>query len=221
MNRRQFACGLSAVFALRRVAMSKTGAEADGHWAAFAPQADPPARVPPQVASERWILRENPHWRWFERQNWADRQWRRTGITTPVNKMSGQRAGSRDGYLSEQLAPIEALQDLSSLAGDGELPNRFHYHWTPGAALANPFPDREADLEARQRHGRPPTDWLRSLETRQLRVWLRTIDVPEAGVAGMTFWTHLTRDHLFDERKIAGLTLDEQAMLHAAAHFGY
>jgi hypothetical protein len=37
----------------------------------------------------------------------------------------------------------------------------------------------------------------------------------------MTCWTHLTRDHFFDPVKIAGLTEDEQAKLHAAAHYGY
>jgi hypothetical protein len=71
------------------------------------------------------------------------------------------------------------------------------------------------------RHGRPPSQWLRSLEADELRVWLKTIEVGEAGVEGMTFWTHLTRDHYFDPKKIAGLTIDEQALLHAAAHAGY
>jgi hypothetical protein len=55
----------------------------------------------------------------------------------------------------------------------------------------------------------------------ELRVWLKTIDPPEADVSGMTFWTHLTRDHSFEPRKIAGLTEDEQAKLHGAAHYGY
>ncbi len=37
----------------------------------------------------------------------------------------------------------------------------------------------------------------------------------------MTYLTHLTRDHFFDADKIAGLSIDEQAKLHAAAHHGY
>ena len=37
----------------------------------------------------------------------------------------------------------------------------------------------------------------------------------------MTFWEHLTRDHLFDPAHIVGLTIDELAKLHGAAHFGY
>jgi hypothetical protein len=77
------------------------------------------------------------------------------------------------------------------------------------------------DAKRRARHGRPPSKWLRSLEAEELRVWLATIDPPEAGVSGMTFWTHLTRDHFFDAAKIEGLTIDEQAKLHAAAHDGY
>jgi hypothetical protein len=77
------------------------------------------------------------------------------------------------------------------------------------------------DPQRRARHGRPPSKWLRSLEAEELRVWLATIDPPAAGVSGMTYWTHLTRDHSFDPAKIEGLTIDEQAKLHAAAHDGY
>ena len=55
----------------------------------------------------------------------------------------------------------------------------------------------------------------------ELRIWLGTIDPPEAGVSGMTYWTHLTRDHSFDPLKIEGLAEPEQAKLHAAAHYGY
>lgn len=78
-----------------------------------------------------------------------------------------------------------------------------------------PHPNRLA------RHGRPPSQWLRSLEADELRVWLKTIEVNEAGVSGMTYWVHLTRDHYFDPVKIEGLTIDEQSLLHAAAHAGY
>ncbi len=38
---------------------------------------------------------------------------------------------------------------------------------------------------------------------------------------GMTYWEHLTRDHSFDPKNIAGLTIAEQAKLHGAAHHGY
>lgn len=79
----------------------------------------------------------------------------------------------------------------------------------------------EADAKRRARDGRPPSKWLRSLKADELRIWLPTIDPPEAGVQGMTFWTHLTRDHSFDAEKIKGLTIPEQAQLHAAAHDGY
>ncbi len=77
------------------------------------------------------------------------------------------------------------------------------------------------DPKRRARHGRPPSRWLRSLKADELRIWLKTIDPPEAGVSGMTYWTHLTRDHSFDAEKIKGLTVAEQAQLHAAAHDGY
>src|SRR5262249_20746487 len=78
-----------------------------------------------------------------------------------------------------------------------------------------------ADPARRARHGRPPSRWLRSLHAEEIRIWLKTIDVPEAGVEGMTFYEHLTRDHSFDPDRIVGLSIDEQAKLHAAAHHGY
>jgi hypothetical protein len=73
----------------------------------------------------------------------------------------------------------------------------------------------------RARHGRPPSKWLRSLNADEIRIWLKTVKVPEAGVSGMTYWEHLTRDHAFDPKLIEGLEITEQAKLHAAAHFGY
>jgi hypothetical protein len=100
-----------------------------------------------------------------------------------------------------------------------------------GVAIAEPQPDAD-DAEddgppgqphpkRRARHGRPPSRWLRSLNAEELRVWLKTVDPPEAGVSGMTFWTHLTRDHSFLPEKIEGLNEADQAKLHAAAHDGY
>jgi hypothetical protein len=88
-------------------------------------------------------------------------------------------------------------------------------------AASDDHHERTASPARRARHGRPPSKWLRSLNADELRVWLKTIEVPEADVSGMTFWEHLTRDHSFSPEKIEGLALDEQAKLHAAAHFGY
>ncbi len=79
----------------------------------------------------------------------------------------------------------------------------------------------QVSLERRAQDGRPPSEWLRSMDADELRDWLADIEVPEAGVAGMTFWTHLTRDHMFRPLLIKGLTEAEQAKLHAVAHFGY
>ena len=79
----------------------------------------------------------------------------------------------------------------------------------------------QVSLERRAQDGRPPSEWLRSMDTEELRAWLAKIEVTEASVQGMTFWTHLTRDHSFRPLLIKGLTEVEQAKLHAAAHFGY
>jgi hypothetical protein len=79
----------------------------------------------------------------------------------------------------------------------------------------------QVSMERRSQDGRPPSEWLRSMDADELRAWLANIEVTEARVHGMTFWTHLTRDHMFQPLLIKGLTELEQAKLHAAAHFGY
>jgi hypothetical protein len=157
--------------------------------------------------AEHWTLAENNTWRWFERETFAGGRWKITGITTPLNKSTGEYYTGATGYLDESLVPAELRSgDPAALsADDGPIEPAPH---VPDAARV-------------ARHGRPPSRWLRSLYADELRIWLKTIDVPEAGVSGMTYWTHLTRDHFFDPKHIAGLTEDEQAKLHAAAHFGY
>ncbi len=160
-------------------------------------------------APEHWTLAENNSWRWYERENFTRGRWNVTGITTPINKQTGEPYTGAIGYLDENLVPAEMrFGDQSSGTDDNSDGNIEPAPHTP-------------DASRKARHGRPPSKWLRSLHADEIRIWLKTIDVPEAGVSGMTYWTHLTRDHFFDPRKIAGLTVDEQAKLHAAAHFGY
>jgi hypothetical protein len=156
-----------------------------------------------------WSAADNRTWRWYERESLIDGQWTLTGITTPIHKKTGQPYTGRNGYLDDSLVPEE-------LRGSSPLDNA-DAHTEAGA-------DRDhghADPVRRARHGRPPSKWLRSLNADEIRIWLKTIKVPEAGVSGMTYWTHLTRDHSFDPDRIAGLTIAEQAKLHAAAHYGY
>jgi hypothetical protein len=161
---------------------------------------------------ERWLADENRDWYWFQRETWIEGRWKRTGITTPISKTTGEPYTGRQGYLDERLVPSEVRAarepfepfetDLTKVAPDG--------------------PDEgQPAAERRARDGRPPSQWLRSLNADELRIWLRTIEVPYVGVGGMTFWTHLTRDHSFEPDKIAGLTVTEQAKLHSAAHYGY
>jgi hypothetical protein len=155
-----------------------------------------------------WTARENNTWRWFEREHLIDGHWRVTGITTPVHKETGKRHVA-EGYLDESLVP-EAMrkgEPTAELAEASDAP--FEHDWGQPSAMR------------RARHGRPPSRWLRSLYADELRTWLKTIDVPEAGVEGMTFWEHLTRDHSFDPARIQGLDEADLAKLHAAAHYGY
>jgi hypothetical protein len=157
--------------------------------------------------SEHWTAAENSLWRWFERENLIDGTWQLTGITTPVNKQTGEALLGVSGYLSETLVPTKVRTQWKTA-------NEEKYE-EDGVNEGQPSAERRA------RHGRPPSKWLRTLNSEELRIWLNRIEVPEAGVNGMTYWTHLTRDHSFDAANIDGLTEEEQAKLHAAAHYGY
>ncbi len=122
---------------------------------------------------------------------------------------NGRALYGRTGYLDESLVPAQ-------------------FRPVTPAAYNEPVPNAGIESDAGKpsslriaRHGRPPSRWLRSLNADELHIWLRTIDPPEAGVEGMTFFEHLTRDHSFDAAKISGLAESDQAKLHAAAHAGY
>jgi hypothetical protein len=187
-----------------------------------------------------WTAAENKTWRWFERECLIDGRWTLTGITTPIHKKTGE-AHVGDGYLDESAVPktlrLTVQKGVASLqsrtlpeSAESLIPSdNFIEHTTPEpyafenvpAELLAEFEKHQPSEKRRGRHGRPPSKWLRSLRADEIRIWLKTIEVPEAGVEGMTFWTHLTRDHYFDEDKIEGLTEEEQAKLHAAAHYGY
>lgn len=164
-----------------------------------------PATAP--AAPEHWTADENTTWRWYERETLIDGRWKLTGITTPIHKETGQ-PNTGTGYLDESLVPAEVRSGGQHGAN-------------VDVEMSIEAGSRQPEATRRARHGRPPSKWLRSLRAAEIRIWLKSIDVPEAGVSGMTYWTHLTRDHSFDAEKIEGLTVDEQAKLHAAAHYGY
>jgi hypothetical protein len=177
--------------------------------AAIMRSTEPSATVAPPAAPEHWTATGNRTWRWFERENLVDGQWRLTGITTPIHRKTGQPYTEQTGYLDDSLVPAEMR--VVDRDGHADAAVEAGVEHDPG----HPDPSRRA------RHGRPPSKWLRSLHADELRIWLRSIDPPEAGVSGMTFFEHLTRDHSFNPDNITGLTIDEQAKLHAAAHDGY
>jgi hypothetical protein len=156
-----------------------------------------------------WRAANNSAWQWYERETLVNGRWMLTGITTPINRETGQAYDAQKGYLDASLVPAE-LRVWDEEDGD-----------RLGTAANAESDDHPPDATRRARHGRPPSKWLRSLHADELRIWLKTIDVPEASVSGMTYFLHLTRDHFFDAEKIQDLTVDEQARLHAAAHYGY
>jgi hypothetical protein len=156
-----------------------------------------------------WTMAEDDVWRWYEREHFIKGQWWQTGMTAPTHKTTGARKEEREAYLEDQLVPPDVR-----LAAKEVVPQ----------TVTDKIADPDLQLPTRQRrsrHGRPPSKWLRSLNADEIRIWLKTIECPEAGVEGMTNWTHLTRDHSFDPNKIDGLTDAEQAKLHGAAHFGF
>ncbi len=171
----------------------------------------PDADADSDAEAVHWTAAENNSWFWFERENLRDGQWVLTGITTPIHKETGERYTGSTGYLDDRLVPEDVRNGRTAEKSSGDDRGEVAFEADHG----QPSPMRRA------RHGRPPSRWLRSLRADELRIWLQTIDPPPAGVSGMTFWTHLTRDHSFDAEKIVGLNIDEQAKLHAAAHHGY
>ena len=195
-------------------------------------------QAPEAQLPTHWRAADNGVWRWFERETYIGGQWRLSGVTTPVRMKTGEFAPPQEGYLDEVTVPLhirrsrptlkaaEALasrsadRDDQTAGADASEASESRPNTTPPAPVLD-FAQRQPSAERRARHGRPPSKWLRNLQADELRIWLKTIDVPEADVVGMTYWEHLTRDHSFDPLRIEGLTIDEQAKLHAAAHFGY
>ena len=207
MRRRRFVFWLG--FGLFNLAEKLRADGLDELAAAIMRASAPSTPKAPRATPEHWTAAENNTWRWFEREHLIDGHWKLTGITTPIRKLSGEAYTGQTGYLDDKLVP-DAVRH-------GDLPSQAE------AATDAAVEDDAGQPSARRRsrHGRPPSRWLRSLHADELRIWLKTIDLPEAGVSGMTFWEHLTRDHFFDPQRIAGLSIDEQAKLHAAAHYGY
>ena len=165
------------------------------------------APVSPPGPPVHWRAAENNAWRWFEQEKFVEGKWRVSGITTPIHKRTGEHA-TRTGYLDPSTVPVSVRGEDDANETTASIADHDFTHHGPNSAR-------------RARHGRPPSKWLRSLHADELRVWLGTIDVPEAGVEGVTYLVHLTRDHSFAEANVKSLTIDEQAKLHAAAHHGY
>lgn len=174
---------------------------------AEARESTPKTKREKAIAQVRWNSAENDAWRWYERETLVGGQWKASGLTTPVDRYTGEYYRGATGYLELTAVPREILVRGSLEAFDKDANESDE----PG----------KPDAARKAREGRPASKWIRGLGAKELSKWLPTIDVPEAGVEGMTYWEHLTRDHGFDPAKIEGLTEDEQAKLHAAAHAGY
>lgn len=175
----------------------------------------------------RWSPAQNRTWRWFERETLVRGKWRLDGITTPIHRQTGERFAGAKGYLADDEVAVD-VRRRGHAEFDVRDVDRAVYLETDsreGRPLENdPAENNEpgkTDPIRKTREGRPASKWLRGLAAAELREWLPTVDPPEAGVEGMTFYEHLTRDHGFRGENVKDLTEEEQAKLHAAAHAGY
>ncbi len=165
-----------------------------------------------------WQTTHNNTWRWVQREHFIDGEWVLTGMTTPVRRDNGEALEDATGYLDSTDAPEAFLARKVEAPDDHG--DRIEIT-DDGISSQEDTPGPDAASYRRARHGRPPSRWLRSLTADELSLWLATIEPPEAGVDGMSFAEHLTRDHGFESTPIEGLTEAEQDKLHAAAHHGY
>lgn len=183
------------------------------------PPTPPTTATPPAEMPVHWQATHNRTWRWVQREEYIDGDWHLTGMTTPVRRETGEPIENAVGYLDESAVPDayrEAYDDLLDVNGDPAVPEE-----DDGVLATEDQPGPESASHRKARHGRPPSRWLRTLNAAELSVWLATVTPPEASVEGMTFEEHLTRDHLFEADRLAGLTEAEFEKLHAAAHHGY
>ncbi|MCR9294902.1 MAG: hypothetical protein NXI32_19460 [bacterium] len=165
---------------------------------------------------EHWTPEEDGPWQWYRLERYIEATWKSVGISLPVNRDTGEEFEPSDGYIHRDEIPSYVLAEELPL-----LPEEVRRHLSPSQFDPEEALRRKPDPEIQLRDGRPPSDWLTSLNAEELRKWLVTIDAPPATVNGMTFWVHLIRDHSFDPRRIEGLSEHEFFLLHSAAHHGY
>ena len=227
MTRRRFAfwIGMGLFGAAERLgaaeldSLAATLMDAADGLAEDLPALRPTIETAPAEMPVHWQATHNRTWRWVQREEYVDGKWHLTGMTTPLRRDTGKAIEDAAGYLDESVVPEayrRANQDLIDVNGEPLFTSE-----DEGVSATENQPGPEASSHRRARHGRPPSRWLRTLNAAELSVWLATVTPPEAGVDGMTFEEHLTRDHLFEADRIAGLTEAELEKLHAAAHHGY
>ena len=165
---------------------------------------------------EHWTPEEDSMWKWYRLERYTSNKWETVGISMPIHKETGEPFKEKSGYVEHNKIPAFVLEGSLPATPKDWKKNMQPSQFDPLTSV-----DREPDATARARDGRPATEWLRSLTASELRGWLPTVQPPETGVNGMTFWVHLVRDHGFDPRRINGLSEDEFRTLHSAAHYGY
>ena len=84
------------------------------------------------------------------RETLIDGHWTVSGITTPINRETGERYTEKTGYLDEHVVPAE----MRAWDPDDDEQESTERKSETARHLPNP--------NARPGHGRPPSKWLRS-----------------------------------------------------------
>jgi hypothetical protein len=107
MNRRQFAFWLG--FGMFSLSEKLNIGGLDRLAAATMRATDAKKKTPAKDVEKavHWAAADNKEWRWYERESYINGQWVATGITTPINKTTGQRKWEPGGYLDQNLLPAD------------------------------------------------------------------------------------------------------------------
>lgn len=187
-------------------------------WSAAQADEAPPVDLTDLLSEEqirslptKWTMVETVEFVSYRREVKYNGVWHFAGITLPVCKATRQAVKPDKHHLDPRLVPkdIRGFEvTISPVTDDSDVTG-----FRP--------PSHLPDEALRSRHGQPPSQWIRSRNAKQLSRWLRTLDIPYVGVEQISFWDHLVDHHQFRPKFISGLTRNELAMLHSAAHYGY
>ncbi len=75
--------------------------------AAVAMNVAPAKSGKPPALPTHWRAAHNAKWHWYERETFVDGRWVLSGISTPINKKTGEPFTGKKGYLDQRLVPAD------------------------------------------------------------------------------------------------------------------